>query len=73
MIGGTRGGTFATGGNSESGVFKITQDGRDFVFAGMVLSEFTPMRGPTLTMVAPATRVLAQVVKATGMEWAVAE
>jgi len=73
MIVGTRGGTFATAGDSGSGVFKITQDGRDFVFAGMVLSEFTPMRGPTLTMVAPATRVLAQVAKATGVEWVVAE
>jgi len=63
---------FAKGGDSGSGVFKITQDGCNFVFGGMVLSEFISPTGLVLlTMVAPATIVLAQVAKATGVEWAV--
>lgn len=68
-----RGGTFATGGDSGSGVFKLTQDGRDFVFGAMVLSSFTLLVRSSLTMGVPATRVLAQVSKATGVEWAVAD
>jgi hypothetical protein len=73
MIRGMQDRAFAMGGDSGSGVFKVTQDGHDFIFGAMVVSEFTPLLGPTLTMVAPATKVLAQVAKATGVEWAVAE
>jgi len=73
MMGGTQGGAFAAIGDSGSGVFKVTPDGRDFVFGAMVLSEFTPIMGRTLIMVAPVTRVLDQVAKATGVGWEVAQ
>jgi hypothetical protein len=63
---------FATPGDSGSGVFKVTDDGQDVVFGGMVVSEFEPIIGESLTMVVPATRLLAQVAKETGVTWEVA-
>jgi hypothetical protein len=66
------GGSFATCGDSGSGIFKVTDDGQDVVFGGMVVSEFQPIIGESLTMVVPATRLLAQVAKETGVTWEVA-
>ena len=63
---------FASSGDSGSGVFKVTDDGQDVVFGGMVVSEFKPIIGESLTMVVPATRLLAQVAKETGVSWEVA-
>jgi len=63
---------FAIRGDSGSGVFKVTDDGQDVVFGGMVVSEFKPIIGERLTIVVPATRVLAQVAKKTGVPWEVA-
>jgi len=63
---------FATLGDSGSGVFKVTDDGQDVVFGGMVVSEYITNLGESLTMVVPATRLLAQVAKETGVSWEVA-
>jgi len=63
---------FATRGDSGSGIFKVTDDGQDVVFGGMVVSEFKPIIGESLTMVVPATRLLAQVAKETGVTWEIA-
>jgi len=72
MMAGFRDLPFATRGDCGSGIFKVTDDGKDVVFGGMVVSEFKPTIGDPLTMWIPAMRLLTQVAKETAVEWEVA-